>query len=152
MAQNALRVLAIAYKEIDEVPSKPSPEELESGLTFAGIVGMIDPPRPEAKEAVAVCRKAGIIPVMITGDHVITASAIAKEIGILQEGSDAITGAELDAMNDQELDGKVRNIAVYARYRPRTRSGSFTHWSATREDVIHDRRRRERRAGAEGAV
>jgi Ca2+-transporting ATPase len=79
---------------------------------------MIDPPRPEAKEAVAVCRRAGIIPVMITGDHVVTASAIAKEIGILQEGGEAITGAELDAMDDEELDRRVRNIAVYARVSP----------------------------------
>ena len=75
MSKNALRVLAIGYKEISTVPSSPTPEELENGLTFLGPVGMIDPPRPEAKAAVATCRKAGIRPVMITGDHVITASA-----------------------------------------------------------------------------
>jgi Ca2+-transporting ATPase len=72
----------VAYKEIDELPVQPTSEKLENGLTFMGLVGMIDPPRPEAKEAVALCRQAGIKPVMITGDHVLTASAIAKELGI----------------------------------------------------------------------
>ena len=101
MSENALRVLAVAYKEINTVPETPTSDELECGLTFMGLVGMIDPPRPEAKEAVEVCRRAGIKPVMITGDHVVTASAIAKELGILLEGDKAITGAELDAMTDQ---------------------------------------------------
>ena len=86
MSADALRVLAVGYKEIDSVSAEPTSEELESGLTFMGLVGMIDPPRPEAKAAVAVCRQAGIKPVMITGDHVVTASAIAKELGILLEG------------------------------------------------------------------
>ncbi len=135
MAGNALRVIAIAYKEIDEVPEKLTPEKLESGLTFAGIVGMIDPPRPEAKEAVAVCRRAGIIPVMITGDHVVTASAIAKEIGILQEGGEAITGAELDAMDDEELDRRVRNIAVYARVSPENKIRIVHAWQRQGEIV-----------------
>ncbi|MBQ7391366.1 MAG: HAD family hydrolase, partial [Clostridia bacterium] len=85
MSENALRVLAVAYKEIDTVPANPTSEELENGLTFMGLVGMIDPPRPEAKVAVETCRRAGIKPVMITGDHVVTASAIAKELGILQD-------------------------------------------------------------------
>ena len=93
MSADALRVLAVGYKELDALSEEPTSEELEYGLTFLGLVGMIDPPRPEAKEAVAVCRKAGIKPVMITGDHVITASAIARELGILLEGDRAITGA-----------------------------------------------------------
>lgn len=103
MSQNALRVLAIAYKEIESVPKEPTSDELENGLTFLGLVGMIDPPRPEAKNAVATCRKAGIRPVMITGDHVVTASAIAKELGILREGDRAITGAELDTLTDDNF-------------------------------------------------
>src|SRR5699024_7005446 len=88
------------------------------GLTLLGLVGMIDPPRPEAKAAVATCRKAGIKPVMITGDHVVTASAIAKELGILGPEDRAITGAELDAMDDKALDENVEHIAVYARVSP----------------------------------
>ena len=103
MSQNALRVLAIAYKEIESVPKEPTSDELENGLTFLGLVGMIDPPRPEAKNAVATCRKAGIRPVMITGDHVVTASAIAKELGILREGDRAITGTELDTLTDDNF-------------------------------------------------
>ena len=128
MSEKALRVLAIAYKEIDVIPEEPSPEELESGLTFMGLVGMIDPPRPEAKEAVSVCRKAGIKPVMITGDHVVTASAIARELGILEEGDRAITGTELDAMTDSELDTQVEHIAVYARVSPENKIRIVKAW------------------------
>ena len=128
MSENALRVLAVAYKEIDKVPEIPTSEELESGLTFLGLVGMIDPPRPEAKEAVAVCRRAGIKPIMITGDHVVTASAIARELGILTEGDRAITGAELDAMSDSELDAQVEGIAVYARVSPENKIRIVKAW------------------------
>ncbi len=128
MSENALRVLAVAYKEIDTVPENSTSEELENGLTFMGLVGMIDPPRPEAKEAVAVCRRAGIKPVMITGDHVVTASAIAKELGILLEGDRAITGAELDAMTDSELDAQVENISVYARVSPENKIRIVKAW------------------------
>lgn len=118
MSENALRVLAVAYKEIDTLPKNPTSDELENGLTFMGLVGMIDPPRPEAKEAVVLCRRAGIKPVMITGDHIVTASAIAKELGIMLEGDRAVTGVELDAMTDSELDAQVENISVYARVSP----------------------------------
>ncbi len=128
MSENALRVLAIGYKEIDEIPENPTSEELENGLTFMGLVGMIDPPRPEAKEAVAVCRRAGIKPVMITGDHVVTASAIAKELGILLDGDRAITGSELDAMTDRELDEQVENISVYARVSPENKIRIVKAW------------------------
>ena len=128
MSSDALRVLAVAYKEIDNVPENPTPEELESGLTFMGLVGMIDPPRPEAKDAVAVCRRAGIKVVMITGDHVVTASAIAKELGILREGDRAITGAELDLMNDTQLDAVVENISVYARVSPENKIRIVKAW------------------------
>ena len=96
---------------------------------------MIDPPRPEAKAAVATCRQAGIKPVMITGDHVVTASAIAKELGILEEGDKAITGAQLDAMSEEQLDQEVENISVYARVSPENKSAlsrpgsARTRWS-----------------------
>ena len=128
MSADALRVLAIAYKEIDTVPEAPTSEELENNLTFLGLVGMIDPPRPEAKEAVALCRRAGIKPVMITGDHVVTASAIARELGILLEGDRAITGAELDAMTDRELDEQVEGISVYARVSPENKIRIVKAW------------------------
>ena len=128
MSENALRVLAVGYKEIDTIPQNPTSEELECGLTFMGLVGMIDPPRPEAKDAVAVCRRAGIKPVMITGDHVVTASAIARELGILEEGDRAITGAELDKMTDEELDREVVNISVYARVSPENKIRIVKAW------------------------
>ena len=128
MSSNALRVLAVGYKTIDELPAEPTSETLETDLIFLGLVGMIDPPRPEAKEAVRVCREAGIKPVMITGDHVVTASAIAKELGILQEGDLAITGAQLDAMNDSELDAQVQNISVYARVSPENKIRIVKAW------------------------
>lgn len=128
MSSNALRVLAVAYKEIAEIPAEPTSEELENGLTFMGLVGMIDPPRPEAAEAVKLCRRAGIKPVMITGDHVVTASAIAKELGILEEGDRAITGAQLDAMNDSELDAEVEHISVYARVSPENKIRIVKAW------------------------
>ncbi len=128
MSEDALRVLAIAYKEIDKIPENPTSEDLETDLIFMGLVGMIDPPRPEAKAAVATCRKAGIKPVMITGDHVVTASAIAKELGILEEGDLAITGAELDAMTDSELDRIVTKISVYARVSPENKIRIVKAW------------------------
>lgn len=135
MAKNALRVLAIAYKQIDQVPQKPSPENLERDLIFAGMVGMIDPPRPEAAEAVAVCREAGIKPVMITGDHVVTASAIAREIGIYYEGNDALTGSQLDVLTDEQLDARVRNISVYARVSPENKIRIVHAWQRQGEIV-----------------
>ncbi len=134
MSENALRVLAVAYKEIESVPTNPTSDELENGLIFMGLVGMIDPPRPEAKAAVAVCRKAGIKPVMITGDHVVTASAIAKELGILEPGDKAITGAQLDAMTDTELDATVENISVYARVSPENKIRIVKAWQ--RKDQV----------------
>ncbi|MBO5214928.1 MAG: calcium-translocating P-type ATPase, PMCA-type [Clostridia bacterium] len=135
MSSNALRVLAIAYKELDEVPANPSFETLEYGLTFIGLVGMIDPPRPECKVAVATCREAGIKPVMITGDHIVTATAIAKELGIYCEGDKAITGAQLDEMSDEELDKEVRNISVYARVSPENKIRIVKAWQKKGEVV-----------------
>ena len=128
MSENALRVLAVAYKEIDALPDEITPKTLETELNFMGLVGMIDPPRPEAKKAVEVCIKAGIKPVMITGDHVVTASAIAKELGILRKGDAAITGTELDAMSDRELDSQVEKISVYARVSPENKIRIVKAW------------------------
>ena len=128
LSADALRVLAVAYKVIDAVPENPTSEELENGLTFMGLVGMIDPPREEAKEAVAVCRRAGIKPVMITGDHVVTAVAIAKELGIFVEGDRSITGAELDKLTDRELDEQVESISVYARVSPENKIRIVKAW------------------------
>ncbi len=128
MSENALRVLAVAYKEIDALPEKLTSEDLENGLTFVGLVGMIDPPRPECRVAVATCRRAGIKPVMITGDHVVTASAIARELGILEDGDRAITGAELDAMSERELDANVEHISVYARVSPENKIRIVKAW------------------------
>lgn len=128
MSSSALRVLAVAYKEIDEIPERLTSEELESGLTFMGLVGMIDPPRPEAKAAVATCREAGIKPIMITGDHVATASAIARELGILLPGDKALVGVELDAMSDEELDSVLESISVYARVSPENKIRIVKAW------------------------
>jgi len=116
MAGQALRVLAAAYRVLPEVPHKP--EGLENGLVFLGLAGMMDPPRPEAQEAVALCRSAGIRPVMITGDHKLTAVAIAEKLGILGSGSRALSGAELDTLSDEALDGQLYDIGVYARVAP----------------------------------
>ncbi len=128
MSRQALRVLAVGFRELEALPEKLTSQELERDLTFLGLVGMIDPPRPEAKDAVATCRKAGIKPVMITGDHVETASAIARELGILQPGDRALTGVELDAMSDGELDQAVAHIAVYARVSPENKIRIVKAW------------------------
>ncbi|NLF37699.1 MAG: cation-translocating P-type ATPase [Clostridiaceae bacterium] len=135
MSKNALRVIAVAYKYIDSIPKELKPEDIEKDLIFIGLVGMIDPPRPEAKDAVAVCRKAGIKPVMITGDHVITASAIATELGILRENDEAITGVELDNMTDSEFEKRVRNISVYARVSPENKIRIVRAWQRLGEVV-----------------
>ncbi len=128
MSENALRVLAVAYKEIDKIPDEITSDTLECGLTFMGLVGMIDPRRPEAKVAVATSKKAGIKPIMITGDHVVTASAIARELGILEDGDHAITGTELDAMSDDELYDQIEHIAVYARVSPENKIRIVKAW------------------------
>lgn len=135
MSRDALRVLAVAVKDIESVPKIPSEEELENGLEFIGLVGMIDPPRPEAREAVAVCRRAGIKPVMITGDHIVTASAIAKELDIFREGDEAISGSELSTMSVEELSSRVRNVSVYARVSPEDKIRIVKAWQRQGEVV-----------------
>ena len=128
MSKDALRVLAIAIKEIDTVSEEPTSEELENGLTLVGLIGMIDPPRPEAKDAVEVSKKAGIKTVMITGDHVVTAAAIAKQLGIYSDGDRAITGKQLDAMSDEELGEHIEEISVYARVSPENKIRIVKAW------------------------
>jgi Ca2+-transporting ATPase len=115
MAGQALRVLGMASKKLSEVPA--CKEESEAGMVFVGLAGMIDPPREEAKEAIRLCDKAGIKSVMITGDHKLTAMAVAKELGILKKGI-ALTGAELDKLTDEEFENNVEDIEVYARVSP----------------------------------
>ncbi len=131
----ALRVLAVASRVLDDVPTQPTSDELEQGLTFLGLVGMIDPPRPEARDAVALCRQAGIRPVMITGDHVLTASAIARDLGILREGDNAVTGAQLQEMDEAELGERVGSISVYARVSPADKIRIVRAWQAKGEVV-----------------
>ena len=135
MAKDALRVLAFAYKEIDHKPSKEEMKTIESGLTFIGMVGMIDPPREEAKKAVEKCKHAGIKTVMITGDHKITAVAIAKKLGILENENEALTGLELDKISDEQLTKDIRKYSVYARVSPEHKVRIVKAWQANGEVV-----------------
>ena len=135
MAKDALRVLAFAYKDIDHMPSKEEMETIESELTFIGMVGMIDPPREEAKKAVEKCKHAGIKTVMITGDHKITAVAIAKKLGILENEDEALTGLELDKISDEELTKNIRKYSVYARVSPEHKVRIVKAWQANGEIV-----------------
>ncbi len=128
MADSALRVLAGAFREYDNLPENTEPEQLEKDLVFAGLYGMIDPVRPEVKAAVDKCRDAGIAAVMITGDHIDTAVAIAKELGILTDPSQAIMGQALDFMSDEELDSKIESLRVYARVQPEHKVRIVSAW------------------------
>lgn len=118
MAQKALRVIAVAYKDLDVLPSKIDSSTLENNLTFVGLIGMIDPPREGVKEAVKTCKKAGIKTVMITGDHLETAKAIAQDLGILGTKDKAITGQELDKMTQNQLEKNIKEYSVFARVTP----------------------------------
>ena len=135
MAKEALRVLACGYKELDHKLTKEDINELEKDLTFIGLVGMIDPPREEAKKAVEKCKTAGIKTVMITGDHKITATAIAKKLGILEKEEEAITGQELEKMTDEELEKNVRKYSVYARVSPEHKVRIVKAWQKNGEIV-----------------
>lgn len=135
MAKEALRVLGCAYKEIDHIPSKEEMKDIENDLIFIGMVGMIDPAREEAKKAVEKCKTAGIKTVMITGDHKITAIAIAKKLGILEKESEAITGLELEQMSDEELVKNVRKYSVYARVSPEHKVRIVKAWQKNGEIV-----------------
>ncbi len=135
MAREALRVLGCAYKEIDHIPTKEEMKSIEKDLIFIGMVGMIDPPREEAKVAVEKCKTAGIKVVMITGDHKITATAIAKKLGILENEDEAITGSELEHMTDEELEKNVRKYSVYARVSPEHKVRIVKAWQKNGEIV-----------------
>ena len=135
MAKEALRVLACGYKEYDHEPTKEELENIESDLIFVGMVGMIDPPREEAKKAVEKCKTAGIKTVMITGDHKITATAIAKKLGILENEDEAITGQELEKMSDEDLQKNVRHYSVYARVSPEHKVRIVKAWQKNGEIV-----------------
>ncbi len=130
MGDNALRVLAAAYKIYDTAPQSSEPEFLEQDLTYIGMCGMIDPVRPEVKTAIVQCRDAGIRPIMITGDHIITAVAIAKELGIITDASQAISGAELDKISDEEFAKTVDRYSVYARVQPEHKVKIVNAWRA----------------------
>ena len=130
MADQALRVLAAAQRIYDERPDSNAPETLEQDLTWVGMCGMIDPIRPEVKEAIGQCRNAGIRPIMITGDHKDTATAIARDLGILAPGQMAITGAELDAIPDEVFRQDVRRYSVYARVQPENKVRIVNAWKA----------------------
>lgn len=129
-ADRALRVLACSFKTLDTVPEDQSPEALEHDLVFVGLVGMIDPVRPEVKDAIAECRSAGIRPIMITGDHKDTAVAIATELGIIKDPSEAITGAELNEISDEDFKEKVTQYSVYARVQPEHKVRIVNAWRA----------------------
>ena len=128
MADKALRVLACATRRYDTAPTDYEPAQLESDLCFSGLCGMIDPVRPEVKDAIVECRGAGIRPIMITGDHIDTAVAIAKELGIITEDTYAITGSQLNDMSDEEFETKFRNISVYARVQPEHKTRIVNAW------------------------
>lgn len=129
--KRALRVIAVGYAIYDEEPTEITSEALEKNLRLLGLIGMIDPPRPESKGAIARAKKAGIKTVMITGDHVVTAGAIAKELGILKDKSEALTGSELQQMSDEELDQRVKSLSVYARVTPEDKIRIVKSWQRT---------------------
>lgn len=131
MAQKALRVLGVAYKYLENLPAKLDQEVIENNMTFVGLIGMIDPPRPGVKEAINTCRKAGIKTVMITGDHIATAKSIAKELNILKNGEKAITGQELDQMTDETLKDEIKNASVFARVSPEHKVRIVKAWQKT---------------------
>ena len=135
MANSALRVLAMAYKDYHEAPQQVTIGQIENGLIFIGLLGMIDPARPEVVDAVARCNTAGIRPVMITGDHKSTALAIAREIGIYREGDVAITGTELEKLSDEELEKSVCRFSVYARVAPEHKVRIVKAWQSHSEVV-----------------
>ena len=135
MAKSALRVLSCAYKVLDKEPTDEEMKNIENGLIFLGMCGMIDPPRPEVKLAVEKCKSAGIKTVMITGDHKITAIAIAKELGILENDDEALTGQELEKISDEELTKNIRKYSVYARVSPEHKVRIVKAWQNNGEIV-----------------
>ena len=128
MADRALRVLAASMKYLDNEPTEYEAEKVENDLCFIGLVGMIDPVRPEVKPAIDECRSAGIRPIMITGDHKDTAVAIAMQLGIIESADQAITGADLDQISDEEFETAVEKYSVYARVQPEHKTRIVNAW------------------------
>ncbi len=128
MGNKALRVFAVAYKEYTQAPEVYDSASLEYDMIFIGLTGMIDPVRPEVKDAIVECRSAGITPIMITGDHINTAKAIAKELGILTDDSQAMMGADIDKYSDEEFEAIVENVFVYARVQPEHKTRIVNAW------------------------
>lgn len=135
MAKDALRVLGVAYKKYDSLPINITSEEIENNMTFIGFVGMIDPARPEAKKAIGIAKKAGVRTIMITGDHKTTATAIAKDLGILDEGQEVISGDELSHMSQEELEKNVEKYSVYARVAPEHKVNIVKAWKSKNKIV-----------------
>ena len=135
MSNEALRVLGFAYKEVEKLPEKITSETFECDLIYLGLVGMIDPPRPEVFKAVKECFQAGMIPIMITGDSISTAKAIATQIGILTNENKAITGSMLDEMSDEEFEKEIKNIRVYARVSPENKVRIVKMWKSLGKTV-----------------
>lgn len=131
MADKALRVLAVAMKAYPKMPEDASAASFESGLCFIGLAGMIDPVRPEAVDAIKEAQEAGIRPIMITGDHKDTAVAIAKELGIATDASQAITGVELNSISDEQLEKDIEKYSVYARVQPEHKVRIVNAWRKT---------------------
>ena len=131
MANKALRVIAVAYKDVNTLPIKIDSENIEKELIFLGLIGMIDPPRERVKEAIKTCKEAGIKTVMITGDHLDTAKAIAKDLGILKSDNEAIRGQDLDKLTDEELRKKIKNYSVFARVTPEHKVRIVKAWQRT---------------------
>lgn len=135
LAAEALRVICIAVRPLDEIPSDPTPDSVECELTFVGLLGLIDPPRPEAVEGIKICDGAGIRTVMITGDNFITAKAVAEQLGIMRDGTEAINGTQLAEMSDEELYNNIEKYSVYARVTPRDKLRILTAWQKKGEIV-----------------
>ena len=149
MASNALRVLGVAYRPLNDVPESCNPDDIEKDLTFIGLLGMIDPPRPEVVEAVKVAAGAGLKSVMVTGDYRDTAEAIAGEIGLLTPGGLVLTGTELDRMSDEQLTASRGQGGRVLSRLPGAQDEDRRCPQGARPHRGHDRRRRERRAGPE---
>ena len=128
MAQKALRVIAVARRELALLPPSLDPRTVEDSLTFLGLFGLMDPPRPEAREAVALCHRAGVRPVMITGDHRSTAAAVARELDILRPGGRVLTGPELDFLPQEALEEDIARFSVFARVSPEHKMRIVRAW------------------------
>ena len=128
MAEDTLRIVCIAMRPLDSIPANPNPEEIEHGLTFVGLLGIIDPPRDNVTDDIAACKAAGIRTVMITGDNLITAKSIARRIGILTDDSSAVTGEELASLSDEELAQSIKSYSVYARVSPADKTRIVKAW------------------------